>query len=95
MMEKVLELIRQKHARKLFADMTVMDTVPNEDLLWTETDWFPRCLKAGLRYSAVVMPKSLASHMSIDKMSERIDPNAVTRRFFADPESASEWLAKQ
>ena len=96
-MEKLLQYLKQKRAQKLLADISKIAKISDEDLVWTETDWFPRELKVGARFFAVVPPASLASHMSLDKMTERVDPGPTghIRRFFADAVSAREWLAKQ
>jgi hypothetical protein len=52
-------------------------------------------LKAGLKTIAVVPPKSLSAHMSLDKMTERIDAKLMSRRFFSDVPKAREWLIQQ
>lgn len=96
-LERVLQYIKQKKARKVLADISKMDKLSGDDLVWTETDWFPRELKAGAKLFAVVPPASLMPHMSLDKMAERVDPSTTghARRFFADAASAREWLARQ
>jgi len=95
MMMKVLDCIKEKRARKVLADLAALSALPPDDLIWAETAWFPECLKSGLKTTAVVMPKSLSAHMSLDKMTERIDVKLVTRKFFSDLQTAREWLIKQ
>ena len=96
-LERLLEVVKKKMSRKIMADTAKMDKIDVEDLLWMETDWLPRCLKAGVKYVAVVPPKSLGSHMALDKLTEKVDPGASghVRRFFADAESARKWISQQ
>ena len=94
--ERMLAFIREKKVRKYLADMTLLGNVSAEDILWSETDWFPRCLKAGLKSIAMVMPKALAMHVTIDKKASQSDNKTeYERRFFKDVESAREWIVKQ
>jgi hypothetical protein len=93
-LEKVLDLIKQRHASKLLADLTKLGPTDNQDMVWSETDWFPRCLKAGLKFTALVMPRSLVAHMAVDQMSQRTDLRAVTRRVFGDVDEARTWLSR-
>jgi len=93
-LEKILDIVRQKHASKLLADLTKLGPTDSQDMVWSETDWFPRCLKAGVKSTALVMPKSLAVHMAVDQMSQRTDRTAVTRRVFGDVDEARAWLGR-
>ena len=93
-LEKVLDLLRQRHASKLLADLTKLGPTDNQDLMWSETDWFPRCLKAGLKSTALIMPRSLAVHMAVDQITQRTDPKAVMRSLLGDVDEARTWLSR-
>ena len=54
--------------------LVTLEKLEPEDLLWTETDWFPRAMKSGVKYISLAMPKSLTAHMSMDKLAESLDP---------------------
>jgi hypothetical protein len=93
----VLVRIKEKRAKKVLADVSKVGKISGEDMMWTETDWAQRLAKTDVKFFAIVMPKSLGLHMSLDKMSERVDQKSVgqVRRFFSDAESARQWLEKQ
>ena len=97
LMEKILDLIRQKHARKLLSDVYEVEGLTGEDLVWTDTDWNPRFRQTGVRFSAVVAPKALGLHLSIDKMmgDEEVHAAGLVTRLFSEPDKAREWLDKQ
>ena len=96
-MDKLLELIQQKRPRKLLSDVYGLEGITGEDLVWTDTDWNPRFRKTGVRFSAIVAPKALGLHMSIDKMmgDEEVHAVGLVTRLFSDPDKAREWLDKQ
>jgi hypothetical protein len=96
-LERTLGCIKDKRARKFLIGIDKMDNAPMEDLMWAETDWFPRCLRAGIRYVAMVMPKSLSAFVSVDKATSRIKPDAsgFVRWFIPDIEAGRQWLKEQ
>lgn len=90
-------MVKDKRSRKLLADVGNVGKISGEDMVWTETDWAQRLAKTDVKLFAIVMPKSLGLHMSIDKMSERVDPKTVgqVRKFFPDADTARKWLTQQ
>jgi hypothetical protein len=90
--------MEQKRAHKMLVNVFKLDRmIGPEDMVWTETEWFPRCLKGGMKSVAVVMPRSLTSYVSLDKFTQKFDPDSggFQRRFFSDPEEARKWLSQQ
>jgi hypothetical protein len=96
-MERVLQLIKAKKARKFLADTSRMDKLAGDDMTWTETDWLPRSVKAGMVVFATVPPKSLSAHLAFDKMSENMAPASAgyVRRMFKDANEAREWVRRE
>lgn len=96
-MERILQMVKERGARKVLADTSAVGKLSDDDLLWTVTDWLARLAKAGVRAFAVVPPKSLAAHLSFEKMSSKVAPDAsgLTTTYFKDADSAREWLAQQ
>ena len=96
-MDRLLQIVKEKNASKLLGDCGNVGAVSFEDLLWTETDWSTRLAKTKMKYVAIIMPKSLGLHMAIDKMSDKVDGKTVgqVRKFFADTDSARKWLVSQ
>lgn len=96
-LERVLQLIKSKKARKFLADTSRMDKLAGEDMMWVETDWLPRSVEAGVVVFATVPPKSLSAHLAFDKMSENTAPASASyvRRVFKDANEAREWVRQQ
>jgi hypothetical protein len=96
-LERSLQLLNERRCHKFLADISMMGVaISAEDMVWTEADWFPRCLKAGLKYFALVMPKALGTHLSVDKLTQKFDPGTgrYFRAVFTDLAAAKEWLRK-
>lgn len=96
-LEFILAVVNDRRAAKVLADTSKMDKVPDEDMLWTVTDWWPRLAKAGVKAIATVPPKSLAAHLSMDKAAEIMpaDGSGMKKGYFADAVAARVWLEKQ
>lgn len=57
-LNKGLELVIQKKTSRWLADTRNLKVVAQDDQRWTNEDWFPRALAAGVRSMAIVTPKA-------------------------------------
>jgi hypothetical protein len=89
-LNKGLELAQMKGAKKWLGDTSQMSAIAPEDQQWSNTDWFPRALAAGLQKMAVVMPKSALAKMSVQSIINKFD--TMELRNFVDKADAVEWL---
>lgn len=51
-----LQLLSEKRARLWLADMRGLGAVTREDQDWSNSNWFPRAVKQGLRFLAMIAP---------------------------------------
>jgi hypothetical protein len=95
--ESALRLIGEKRALRLLADLVHMGKLSDEDLLWTATNWSARLEQTSIKFTAIVVPKSLSLHMSLHRMVETTDPGSAAQatKFFEDVHAAREWLKQQ
>ena len=63
-----------------------------KDREWGMTDWNPRTVKAGWKYWAVVMPKTIVGEMSTRLLIETFSELGVEVQAFADTDEAMRWL---
>lgn len=94
-MERALQLFEKKGTQKLLGDSSrLIQQFDVEDITWTQIVWFPRCLKVGMKFFAMAMPKALAAHMAVDQFVEKFNPevSGFKRSFFDSAEGAREWL---
>jgi SpoIIAA-like len=90
-----LELIVKKKARKWLADTKLLGAVPTEDVKWTNEDWMPRVLSAGLRCMAFVTPKKVVVQMAVKNVVSNVDENALSVGHFETLDEARAWLRAQ
>jgi hypothetical protein len=91
-LEKGLELVKQKRARKWLADMRHMGVVSPADQKWSNEDWFPRALAAGIHKMALIVPKSTLAQMSVDTIMSKVPGTDLETAYFDGVEKAKEWL---
>ena len=94
---KVLDLVEEKRCSRLLADGRRMKIIAPGDQAWVEREWLPRSKRAGIRYSALILPKSVVSTMAVNRIMERFTSTGgkeveITRAYFEDVPSAKAWL---
>jgi hypothetical protein len=92
----VLKALAAHKTGKLLADSRRMRAIPQEDQDWLMKDWVPRSVKAGLKHSAVVLPKSTLGQMSLQRLSlvgtgqKLVSTDGSS--YFETLEEAKKWL---
>ncbi len=91
-LETGLKLVKEKRARRWLADMRNMGTVSVADQTWSNEDWFPRALAAGINRMALVVPKSTLAKMSVDTIMSKVEGANLETAYFDNIEEAKQWL---
>jgi hypothetical protein len=93
---KILEVLKAHSGSKMLADARWMRAVAPEDQAWVQTDWVPRTRPAGLRYSALVVPKSAVAQLSLQRIVAGSPPPPTDgdSAYFDNVEDAKKWLRK-
>lgn len=99
-LDKVLDLIQLKKSNRLLGDGRRMRVISAEDQAWVEASWMPRSAQVGLRYSALLLPKSALALLSVDRIMTKFkltdNKSAdVMNAYFDDIEKAKAWLRAQ
>jgi hypothetical protein len=87
-----LELVRQKKARKWIADTKHMGVVSVEDVKWTNEDWIPRVVAAGLRWMAFVMPRKVVAKMAVKTVVSKLGEHELSTSYVESLDDARAWL---
>ncbi|MCP4135628.1 MAG: hypothetical protein GY754_31965 [bacterium] len=91
-LEKILKFTKEKNGSKILADLRKMGTVFINDQKWTEEDWLPRMVTAGVKYFSLVLPMDVISKMAFDEMIESVKVENFELFITDSPEKAKEWL---
>lgn len=86
-----LELLTTKQANKALSDSRKLRVVSQEDQAWIAKDWMPRAIKAGLRFSANLVPETDLALASYNNPAIK-SGSVLERADFGTLEKAREWL---
>lgn len=92
--EAILDAIRKHHASKLLIDARNAKVISEADQQWLKTDWIPRAVAAGRRWTAVVMPASALVKTIVESIDKRPADKTVEARYFDTTDQARVWLSK-
>jgi hypothetical protein len=91
---KRVELLQQEAKRHkllhMLTDSRKAGPVLNEDVEYFRTSVLPDMEQAGVRFLAIVRPKSIFTRMTVQEMTE--DASLITVRIFESVREAREWL---
>ena len=80
-------------AIKWLSDDRDMIVVKEEDYKWADEEWWPRVLKAGFKYWAIVKPtNSVFGNMQMKRFVREYRDRGVIVEMFNSVEAALEWL---
>ena len=92
LMGKVYRYVSVHGCTKLLPDLRNLKKLPDEILLWTESEWLPLLVKQGVRIYAVVSANSSLSRDTTIKTSK--NEFVITTRYFEDVLKARSWLSR-
>jgi len=92
-LNKILELLIQKKADRMFSDTRKLRVLNQDDQKWAGTDWIPRVRDAGLKYQAIIIPSSQLANMAVRNTINKATLTGSTEtQYFDDVEKAREWM---
>jgi hypothetical protein len=89
---KLLDVLEEKRGSRMLFDMRNMPVMSPDDQAWVLSEWMPKSLKAGLKYSAVVMPQRALSKMTLRHIAKDASVIERQRAYFETLEEATAWL---
>jgi hypothetical protein len=94
-LEKGLEVFKEKGAHKWLSDDRNNSALPTEDTNWAQADWAPRVIAAGWKYWAIVLPQKVIGQINMQHFIDNYSEKGVTVQIFSDPNKARTWLESQ
>lgn len=91
-LNKGLEQMQARRATKWLSDDRKNTVLAEDDQNWAQSDWFPRAVKAGWKYWAIVNPEKAVGQLQMKGNARTMEMAGVKVAFFADPQSAMAWL---
>lgn len=91
-MDRVVDLLGSVSATCAIADVQALRPLITADQDWTNRDWVPRIVGAGLRAMAVVQPANVFSQFAIANVVSRLEPHPLQVSQVAQMADALRWL---
>jgi 3D (Asp-Asp-Asp) domain-containing protein len=88
----IVRALSEHHGSRALGDCRNMKVIQQSDQEWSNQDWFPRVLAAGLRRMALVIPKSGLAAMNVKDIMSRVPGTRLDVAYFATLEEARSWL---
>lgn len=90
-----LEVFQEFGANKWLSDDRRAAQIPDIDMEWARTDWFPRVVAQGWKYWALVLPREVDSIKTMRATVHQWRAAGLMVMYFTDPKPALTWLASQ
>lgn len=87
-----LKLIQQKNSPNWLADLRKMEAIDPEDEQWSNEDWFPRALQAGIKRMALVPSEDIFNSISVENIMNSVAGTGLVTHYFKQPDEAKSWL---
>jgi hypothetical protein len=84
--------LEKNKAEKWLSDDRANLALPEEDTEWSKTDWFPRAVKAGWKYWALVVPDDFMGRVNMKEFVDSYLDQGLRIAVFTEPEEARKWL---
>jgi hypothetical protein len=95
MLTKGYETLKAKGCKKWLSDDALNGPLLKDDEAWAKTEWFPKVVKAGWKFWAIVLPQQVIGQMNMKRFIEDYAKAGITVNVFSDPDKALSWLASQ
>jgi hypothetical protein len=91
-LNKGTDALKKYGAIKWLSDDRGNSALSDEDTAWSKENWFPRALKAGWQYWALVVPQDVRARMNLKEFVDMYYSQGLHIMVFTAPEEAREWL---
>ncbi len=90
-----LDLLTEKNGTKWLADMRKMGVVGELDQKWAYEEWFPKAVKNGLKFLALVVPEKGTAQMSVELIMNTIEKEKLVYSYFNQINEAIDWIKEK
>jgi len=86
------ELLEKHGAQKFLSDDRGANVVAPEAIAWADVNWYPRVVKAGLKYWAMVLPPTAVGSLQLKALIQDRRNRGLAAEVFTTAEEAMRWL---
>lgn len=86
------KILEENQASKWLSDDRGNSALPDVDTVWSKTNWFPRAVKAGWKFWALVVPLDFMGKVNMSEFVESYFEQGLRIAVFTEPDEAMKWL---
>jgi hypothetical protein len=90
-LNKMIDFYIEKKVSKWIANLSKMEAISPELQEWANNDWFPRALKAGVQYMAIIVPEDVFNQFAVENIMTKVG-EALTTHYFSNVDDAKKWI---
>jgi hypothetical protein len=87
-----IKTLAQYQASKWLSDDRGNSALSKQDTKWSKQDWFPRAVKAGWKFWALVVPQDMLARMNLKEFVDEYFEQGLRIGVFNEPDEAMKWL---
>ncbi len=91
-LSKGTDVVKERGATKWLSDDRSYATLTKEDIAWGRDVFGPNTVKAGWRYWAIALPKTVIGKMAMEHVIKMYSEIGLTVQVFDDPDEGMRWL---
>lgn len=88
-----LMLFKKIESKKWICDRSLVEDFGIEEQNWMQNVWFPKIIKAGLKYYGIVLPHHSDMKLTAHDLLDVLELNLLTE-YFDDLKGAKGWIVK-
>jgi hypothetical protein len=91
-LEKQLDLTREKKAAKIIYDLRKMGVVSAKDQKYTNEVYFPQMAANGSKYAGIIIPDNIFGQVSVQNILGQKNESLFTAKLFNSTSEAVAWI---
>ncbi len=91
-LQKQIDLTREKKAAKIIYDLRRMGVVSAQDQKYTNEVYFPQMAASGSKYAGIIIPENVFGQASVQNILGKKNEALFTARLFSGASEAISWL---
>lgn len=73
-------------------DCTNLGAIDEADQNWSNTEWFPKALGAGVKKMGVIVADDVFNQMSVDQIMSKVEAADFVSKYFPNVDQAKTWI---
>jgi hypothetical protein len=87
-----LDILKKNKLSRWVGDVRRLGAVAEEDQAWSNQEWFPEALSAGVNKMAVIISEDIFNQLSVEDIMNKVDTANFSTHYFSAPEEAMHWI---